>query len=190
LQLQGHVANLVKEQGAAVCGFETPYPARNRTRKGASFVAKEFAFEQTERNGRAVYFHERAIPPLAALVYGERNEFFSGSRLTFHQDGGIGGRDRSDEAKNRLERLARSHDSTQSIFAVRLAIVPGGSEADVEERRTLAGRRRPQGGLGFSLAGAAVRARITLIFPKNRISRSHVRFLLFGYRLIFSVRVR
>ena len=68
LQLQGHVANLVKEQGAAVCGFETPYPARDRTRKGASFVAKEFAFEQTERNGRAVYFYKSAIPPVAALV--------------------------------------------------------------------------------------------------------------------------
>jgi hypothetical protein len=54
LQLQGHVADFIKKQGAAVCGFETAYPARDGTREGASFVAKEFAFQQSERNGRAV----------------------------------------------------------------------------------------------------------------------------------------
>jgi hypothetical protein len=178
LQLKGHVANFVKEQGAPVCGFETPYPARDCTRKGASFVAKKFAFQQSERNGRAVYFYERAIPPLAALVDGERNEFLSGSRLTFNQDGGIRGSDRSNEAENRLERLARSHDSTETIFVVTLTIVPGGSEADIEERWTLAGGCRAREGLGFSLAGATVHARIALISPKNRISRSHFRFLL------------
>jgi hypothetical protein len=110
---------------------------------------------------------------------GERNEFLSGSRFTFHEDGGVRGSDRSNEAENCLERLARSDDSAESIFAARLAIVPGGSGADIEERWTLAGECRAREGLGFSLAGAAVYARVALIFPKNRISRSHVRFLLF-----------
>src|SRR5581483_12302215 len=52
--------------------------------KGASFVSKELAFEQSERDCGAIHFHEGMVAPGAHLMYGRRDPALA--RAGFAQD--------------------------------------------------------------------------------------------------------
>jgi hypothetical protein len=73
--------------------LETPYALRNCTRKRASLVPEELAFEEFRRNGRAVHLDERPVAAVALQVDGARNEFLARTGLAFNQHSGEGGRD-------------------------------------------------------------------------------------------------
>ena len=54
LHLRPHLCDLVEQKGSAVRAFETAFATAIRAREGAALVAKQFAFDQGFRNGRAI----------------------------------------------------------------------------------------------------------------------------------------
>src|SRR5690349_21067335 len=54
LQTHIHLADLVKQQRAAICGFELADPSRHGTREGALLVAEQLRLQQIVRDRRAV----------------------------------------------------------------------------------------------------------------------------------------
>ena len=54
LHLRPHLCDLVEQKGSAVRAFETAFATAIRAREGAALVAKQFAFDQGLRNGRAI----------------------------------------------------------------------------------------------------------------------------------------
>ena len=58
LGVQGHIANFVEKDGAAVGCFKKTYTFVLSTREGSTGVSEKFAFEQVFGNGTAVDGHE------------------------------------------------------------------------------------------------------------------------------------
>src|SRR5947208_990725 len=81
LRARGHIADLVKEEGAVSGLLETPDAAGLRSGKGAAFVTEEFALEQGFRNGGAVDRNKGSLGAVAVLVNRARNEFLAGPGL-------------------------------------------------------------------------------------------------------------
>ena len=63
LELQRDVADFVEEQRALVRQFEAPNLARDGAGERASFVAEEFALQQSHGDGGAVDLDEGALAP-------------------------------------------------------------------------------------------------------------------------------
>jgi len=74
LQLERNVPDLIQEKRAAVGQLKAPDALRDRSRKGASFVAEQFALQQTRGNSSTIDLDER---PFAAMTH-NRTEFFTG----------------------------------------------------------------------------------------------------------------
>ena len=86
LQLQGHVADLVEEQGATPGQFElarrtAPAP----TGEGAVFIAKELRFDQPGRQGRTIDRHEGAGGPVALVVQAAGQDFLAGAGFAVNE---------------------------------------------------------------------------------------------------------
>ena len=90
LQFERNIADLIQEQRAAVRRLETAHLLRHRAREGALFMTEELAFEESQRNRRAVQLYERPIPAPAVVVDGLRDELFSGTCFAFDENGGVG----------------------------------------------------------------------------------------------------
>ena len=54
-------------------------------------MTEQFAFQQIQRNGRAIEFYESAPAALTGIVNGMSNEFFSRTRFPLDQDSRVGG---------------------------------------------------------------------------------------------------
>ncbi len=65
LEFQRHIADFVEKQGAAAGQLELAGAALGRSGKGAAFMPKQLALQQSLRNCRAVDRHERGAPALA-----------------------------------------------------------------------------------------------------------------------------
>ncbi len=65
LKIEGHLADLVQKNGAAVRGFKLARAARYRARERSASVTEELAFEQSLRNRRAVDRDERFVAAVA-----------------------------------------------------------------------------------------------------------------------------
>src|SRR5882724_1313840 len=76
LQLKRNIADFIQEQRAAIRRFEAAQFLRHCAREGAPFVTEELAFEQSERNRRAIQLHKRAMPAPAVVVDSLRNQLF------------------------------------------------------------------------------------------------------------------
>ena len=61
LRSRGHVADFIQKDGSMIRLFESPDPPGFGPGECATFVAKELAFEQRFRNGRAVDGDKRAL---------------------------------------------------------------------------------------------------------------------------------
>src|SRR6266852_6586913 len=70
LQAWWNIAHLVQEQRPFVGQYETANLLRYGSGERASLVAKKLAFQQIERNGRAIQFNEWASAPRAQLLAG------------------------------------------------------------------------------------------------------------------------
>src|SRR5207253_6290238 len=68
LEVQRQVADLVEEEGAAVCELEAADPSRDGTGEGAALVAEELALQEAGGDGGAVELDERASAPGAERV--------------------------------------------------------------------------------------------------------------------------
>ncbi len=86
LQRQGHVADLVEEQGAAVGLLDqAAFAARAGAGEAARQVAEQFALDQRLGDGRAIDRHEGLAPALAGLVQGPRQVFLAGAGFAGQQ---------------------------------------------------------------------------------------------------------
>lgn len=73
-----HISDFVEEQRPAIGRFKKAYftiPVSSR--KGPAYIAEEFTFQQTFRNGPAVDRHKRAVPAMTQIVYGLSQHFFA-----------------------------------------------------------------------------------------------------------------
>src|SRR5215813_10165840 len=108
LHLQGHLADLVEEQRAAVGELEASDPLCGRAGEGAAFVAEQLALEQGRRNGGAVELHERPSAPTAGVVNRAGNQLLSCSGLSEDEDG----------------RVSRRHDLDQLQYVAKTRATP------------------------------------------------------------------
>ena len=75
LELDGHVADLVEEEGAAVALFEAACALRYGTGESAFFVTEQFAFEELLGDGGTVDGDVGPVVPLGVLVNRAGDEF-------------------------------------------------------------------------------------------------------------------
>src|SRR4029077_16882699 len=81
LQIERQFPDLVEEDGSPVRHFEAAQLFRERTGKGAFFMAEQLAFDQAGWNSRAINFDERAILPWAQVMNRPRDQFFTSPGL-------------------------------------------------------------------------------------------------------------
>src|SRR5713101_1301619 len=84
LDLNWDVSHLIQEQSAFVGKFETADFLCNRSGKGSSLVAKEFAFQQVKRDSGAVQFDVRTSTTRADVVNRMRDELLACACLTLN----------------------------------------------------------------------------------------------------------
>ena len=77
LQVEGHVADLVEKQRAAVGLLEAAAAHGLRAGEGAALVAEQFALQQVLRDRRGVDGHERPAGARAVLVQRARHQFLA-----------------------------------------------------------------------------------------------------------------
>ena len=102
MQVEGHVANFVKEQRATFGLLKAATARGLRPRESATLVAKKFALEQVLGDRRRVDGHDRATRALAVLVQRMRHQFFARATLA------------SDE--HRDVALRQAPDSTEHVL--------------------------------------------------------------------------
>ena len=102
LDLLGDLADLVEEQGAAVGELEAAGPARHGAGEGAALVAKQLAFDQAGRDGRAVDLDEGLVVPRRAEVQRPGDQLLAGAALGGDEHGRGAGSDGSDDLADRL----------------------------------------------------------------------------------------
>src|ERR1700722_5649533 len=84
------------------------------------FMPKEFAFEQTGRNGSAIEFEKGAGLTPALVVNSAGHYLLSRTRVAQEQHSRIAGGDRFHQFQNLLQRLAASNDVLKIQFAANL----------------------------------------------------------------------
>ena len=83
LRLQGHVADFIEEDGAAVRVFEEANSLVLRSGEGAAGMPEQFAFEKRVGNGAAVHGHELVVH----ASDGAGNQVFAYSRFSLDKHG-------------------------------------------------------------------------------------------------------
>jgi hypothetical protein len=90
LGLEGHVADLVEEDGAALGRLEAAHPARVGPGEGALLVAEQLALHQLAGDGGAVHGDEGPALSRAAVMERLRHQLLAGAALAADQHGEIG----------------------------------------------------------------------------------------------------
>ncbi len=90
LQGEGHFANLIQQQGAAVGLLEQASAVFAGAGIGAGGVAKELAFHQLAGDAAAVDDHIRSGLATALLVHGAGNQFLAGAAFALNKHRAIG----------------------------------------------------------------------------------------------------
>src|SRR5713226_6014278 len=126
LQAWWNIAHLVQEQRPFVGQFETANLLRYGSGERASLVAKKLAFQQIERNGRAIQFNEWASAPRAQIVNRACDQLLAGACFSQDKNGGIGRRDAFDLFEYRFQSRTVAYDLLESA---RIAVLVGRSES-------------------------------------------------------------
>src|ERR1700722_10769763 len=82
----GHLADFVKEQGAAVGKFETTDAAFGGTGEGAFLMSEDFAFHQRFGDRRTIDGDERTVGARREHMNGARDHFFAGPGFSGDQN--------------------------------------------------------------------------------------------------------
>ena len=96
LEGEGHVADFVEEDGAAIALLEFADAAAVGTGEGAFFVTEEFGFQEVFGDGGAVEGHEGCLGAGAVLVDSAGDEFLAGAGFSSDEDGDVLGGDATD----------------------------------------------------------------------------------------------
>ncbi len=90
LHIQRHIADLIQEEGAAVCGLgQTCFALSVGSGKTAFFITEQLRLNQILRKSRAVHCNEWLIFAPGMLVNIARENFFAAARLAVKQYCGI-----------------------------------------------------------------------------------------------------
>src|SRR5216684_3882591 len=84
------------------------------------FMSKQFAFEQTGRNGSTVEFDKRAVLTLAVVVNSARHQLLARPRVAQQQHGRIAGCDRLHQFQNLLQGWTVSNNVIKIQLAANL----------------------------------------------------------------------
>jgi len=84
--------DLLPTEAAAVCGLEPTLRLCHRTSECSFFVAEEFTFEQSARNGYAVGCHEPVLAAWAGLVNRPCDYFLAGAGFSLNENCRVHGR--------------------------------------------------------------------------------------------------
>ena len=84
LQVDGHVTDLVQENGPPVGQLKFPLAVLRSAGERAALISEKFKFEQIFRDCRAVYHNEALVPALARIVDGFCNKLLA--RAAFARD--------------------------------------------------------------------------------------------------------
>ena len=103
---EGHVADLVEEQGSPVGQLELPGPIGKGPGEASFHMAEELALDQLRGNRGAVHFDEGLFPAGRVLVQGAGDQLLAGAVLAPDQHPGVGRADPPDELTHPLERRA------------------------------------------------------------------------------------
>src|SRR5215469_7381762 len=86
------LSDFIEKQSPAVGVLKTSYTVTESTRKCPFGMTEKFALEEFRRNRSAVNPYQRPASATADVMYGFRDQFFSGARFSEDQHGGIGRR--------------------------------------------------------------------------------------------------
>ena len=86
MQGQGHFADLVQKERAAVRGFDATSAGGDGTGEGAAGVAEELRFKEVLWNGGAIEDGEGLAGAFAEAVYGLGDEFLAGAGFPLDED--------------------------------------------------------------------------------------------------------
>ena len=111
LELRAHFADFIEKDRTLVGELEATGARRERSGEGSLYMTKEFTLEQLFGDGAAVHGHQTLGMAPGEVMQGTRNEFFAGTTLARHQDGGLGGADLANQRKDALHRRVGSDDS-------------------------------------------------------------------------------
>src|SRR5262249_23531777 len=100
LQLEWHVADLVKKQPTVLPQLKPSGSLHVRASKGPAFMAEKLALEQRTRNSRAVQSYKGLLVPPATFMDCPRNELFARASFTQQQHRSIGGGHHLDELEH------------------------------------------------------------------------------------------
>src|SRR5712692_5272107 len=100
-----------------MCQFEAPDALRDGSSKSASFVTKEFAFEEPGRDGSAIQLHEGVRAAWAEVVNRARDQFLTSAGLTVNQHRGIGRGDRFELAEDGAKGFATADDLFEALLS-------------------------------------------------------------------------
>ena len=105
LGIQGHVADLIEEEGAMVGQLDEARLVTIGAGEGAASVPEELALEEVLRDGRAVDGLEAPLAPREAV---ERagHDLLAGARLAEHHAGELGGGDALDVGGDGVDEVA------------------------------------------------------------------------------------
>src|SRR5208337_5583178 len=81
-----HLADLVKQYGAALRQFETSRTALQGSSESALLVAEDFTFDQCFRDGGTIDRYEGPLPARTQFMDGASHQFFSCSAGTGDQN--------------------------------------------------------------------------------------------------------
>jgi len=115
LHAQGHVADFVEEQRAAVGGFEQAGLVIGRAGERAANVAEELRLEKRLGNGAAVERDEPLHAPRTVVVDGACDNFFAGAGLSGHENRAVGGRDGLEQLEQLCHRPTLADDAGEAI---------------------------------------------------------------------------
>ena len=121
LGADGHFADFVQQQRAALGQFEAADAALQRAGECALLVAEDFAFDQRFRNGGAVDGDERLALARAELVDGARHQLLAGAAFAGDQHRGGAGRHHLDQVEDLLHFARRAHHRAQDALVAQRA---------------------------------------------------------------------
>jgi hypothetical protein len=118
LELERQLAELIQEQGAAVCFLERTDARRAGAGERAALVPEQIALDQVVRDRAAVDDHERPLGTRACRVNRLRDQLLAGAGLALDQDAQIGGGDPG-EHREQLAHLRRFAEQRAEAADVR-----------------------------------------------------------------------
>jgi hypothetical protein len=104
LEAEGHLSDLVEEEGAAVGRLKATHALLRRARVGATAVTEELALHEGLGDGGTVHRDEGARSASARAVDGPRDQLLAGPGLAMDEDGAVARGDALEHREHREER--------------------------------------------------------------------------------------